>query len=85
MIDFAPSVPMLRPFAGLRPAPGRASEVIAPLYDVVSCDEARARASRRPWSFLHVSRPEIDLPQRVRHVDYERRPVPAELYVPEVY
>ncbi len=55
-------MPLIRPFAGLRPAPGRAPEVIAPPYDVVSAKEARERAAGRPWSFLHISRPEIDLP-----------------------
>src|SRR5512145_3491221 len=53
---------LIRPFAGLRPAAGRAAEVIAPPYDVLSSDEARARAAGKPWSFLHISRPEIDLP-----------------------
>ena len=55
-------MPLIRPFAGLRPASGRAAEVIAPPYDVLSSDEARARAAGKPWSFLHVSKPEIDLP-----------------------
>ncbi len=54
-------MPLLAPFAGLRPVPGRAQDVIAPPYDVLSTEEARARATGRPWSFLHVSRPEIDL------------------------
>ncbi|HET7113883.1 MAG TPA: DUF1015 family protein, partial [Pyrinomonadaceae bacterium] len=31
-------------------------------YDVVNTDEARALADGNPLSFLHVSRPEIDLP-----------------------
>ncbi|HSE02242.1 MAG TPA: DUF1015 domain-containing protein [Burkholderiales bacterium] len=53
---------LIRPFAGLRPAAGRAAEVIAPPYDVLSSDEARARAVGKPWSFLHISKPEIDLP-----------------------
>jgi uncharacterized protein (DUF1015 family) len=52
---------LVRPLAALRPAPGRAADVIAPPYDVVTTDEARARAAGRPWSFLHVSKPEIDL------------------------
>ena len=52
---------LIRPFAGLRPAPGRASEVVAPPYDVMSADEARAMVEGRPWSFLHISRPEVDL------------------------
>ena len=53
---------LIRPFTGLRPAPGRAAEVIAPPYDVLSSDEARTRAAGKPWSFLHISKPEIDLP-----------------------
>ena len=53
---------LIRPFAALRPAPGRAAEVAAPPYDVVSLDEARTLATNRPWSFLHISRAEIDLP-----------------------
>ena len=55
-------MPLIRPFAGLRPASGRAAEVIAPPYDVLSSDEARTRAAGKPWSFLHISKPEIDLP-----------------------
>jgi uncharacterized protein (DUF1015 family) len=53
---------LVRPFRALRPAPARAADVIAPPYDVVSSDEARALAAGRPASFLHISRPEIDLP-----------------------
>src|SRR5688572_8108509 len=51
------------PFAALRPAPAAAAAVAAVPYDVVNTDEARALASGNPLSFLHVSRPEIDLPQ----------------------
>ncbi|MBM09781.1 MAG: hypothetical protein CMF69_09450 [Magnetovibrio sp.] len=54
---------LIRPFRGLRPAEGFASAVIAPPYDVVTFGEARAMAIGRPWSFLHVSRAEIDLPE----------------------
>ena len=53
---------LIRPFPGLRPAPGRAADVIAPPYDVLSSDEARARAAGKPRSFLHISKAEIDLP-----------------------
>ena len=55
-------MPLVRPFAALRPAPAHAAEVAAPPYDVLSTEEARARAAGKPWSFLHVSKPEIDLP-----------------------
>jgi uncharacterized protein (DUF1015 family) len=54
-------LPLIVPFRALRPAPGRADEVLAPPYDVLSSAEARTRASGKPWSFLHISKPEIDL------------------------
>ena len=53
---------LVRAFPALRPAPGRAPEVIAPPYDVLNTEEARVLAEGRPWSFLHISKPEIDLP-----------------------
>jgi uncharacterized protein (DUF1015 family) len=53
---------LARPFAALRPRQATAQAVIAPPYDVVDSDEARALAAGRPDSFLHISRPEIDLP-----------------------
>jgi uncharacterized protein (DUF1015 family) len=52
----------VRAFSALRPAPSAASKVAAVPYDVVSTDEARRLAAGNPLSFLHVSRPEIDLP-----------------------
>jgi uncharacterized protein (DUF1015 family) len=55
------SSPLVRPFAALRPTPAHAAAVIAPPYDVVTTAEARALAAGRPQSFLHISRPEIDL------------------------
>ena len=67
-------MPLIRPFAGLRPASGRAADVIAPPYDVLTSDEARARAAGKPWSFLHISKPEIDLPA-----------VGTDPYAPQVY
>ena len=56
-------MPLIQPFAALRPAAGRADDVVAPPYDVMNAEEARAMADGRPWSFLHISRPEIDLPE----------------------
>ncbi len=55
-------MPLIRPFAGLRPVDGRAADVCAPPYDVLNSAEARERAEGKPWSFLHISKPEIDLP-----------------------
>ena len=54
---------LIRPFPALRPASGRAAEVVAPPYDVLSTSEARVRAQGKPFSFLHISKPEIDLPE----------------------
>ncbi len=68
---------LIRPFRGLRPAPGQAGAVAAPPYDVLSSDEARGivhgGAAGKPWSFLHISKPEIDLPREI------------DIYSPEVY
>jgi uncharacterized protein (DUF1015 family) len=62
-------LPLIQPFRALRPAPGRAAEVLAPPYDVLSSAEARERAKGKPWSFLHISKPEIDLDQAIDPYD----------------
>ncbi len=54
---------LVTPIRGLRPTPERAEEVVAPPYDVLNTAEARVRAEGRPNSFLHISKPEIDLPE----------------------
>jgi uncharacterized protein (DUF1015 family) len=56
-------VAVIRPFRALRPSPVQAKSVASVPYDVVNTDEARALAAGNPLSFLHVSRPEIDLPE----------------------
>ena len=53
---------VIRPFRALRPQADRAQLVASVPYDVVNTEEARALAEGNPLSFLHVSRPEIDLP-----------------------
>lgn len=53
----------IHPFRALRPPVSKVSEVAAVPYDVVNTEEARALAANNPSSFLHVSRPEIDLPE----------------------
>ena len=54
---------VIRPFRALRPPAERAQAVASVPYDVVNTEEARALAAGNPLSFLHVSRPEIDLPE----------------------
>src|SRR5882762_4981784 len=63
----------LKPFAALRPKPELAARICELPYDVMSSDEARQLAAGNPLRFLHVSKPEIDLPSG------------TDLYAPEVY
>lgn len=56
-------LPLFTPIYGIRPAPEKAQEVIAPPYDVLNSEEAREMAKGKPNSFLHVSKAEIDLPE----------------------
>jgi len=63
------ALPLIKPFRALRPVPARAAEVLAPPYDVLSSDEARARAKGKPFSFLHISKPEIDLDPAISPYD----------------
>ena len=57
------------PFRGLRPASDLAPRVASVPYDVVNRDEARELAQGNPHSFLHVTKPEIDLPDEVSSYD----------------
>ena len=52
----------IRPFSAVRPNAEDAASVAAVPYDVVDTAEAKELAAGNPKSFLHVSRPEIDLP-----------------------
>ena len=63
----------IRPFRALHPEPEQASRVASVPYDVVSTPEARALAAGNEDSFLHVIRPEIDMPDG------------ADPHAPEVY
>src|SRR5436190_13383174 len=63
----------IKPFAALRPKPDLAPRICELPYDVMSSEEARQMAAGNPLSFLHVSKPEIDLPPGI------------DLYSSEVY
>lgn len=54
-------MPEVKPFAALRPRADVADCVCELPYDVVSTEEAWTEAAGNPLSFLHVSKPEIDL------------------------
>ncbi|ABK44434.1 Uncharacterized conserved protein UCP033563 [Magnetococcus marinus MC-1] len=53
---------LVQPFQGWRPLREHVSRVAAPPYDVLNSDEARAMAEDNPYSFLRVSKAEINLP-----------------------
>ncbi len=59
----------VRPFRALRPRPEFAKQVAAPPYDVINTDEAREMAKGNEVSFLHINKPEIDLPPEVNLYD----------------
>ena len=62
---------LIKPFKALRPIPEKVNDVIAPPYDVLNSTEARKMVENRPYSFLHISKPEIDLPENTKFNDPE--------------
>ena len=54
---------VVKPFRGFRPRPEAAAEIASPPYDVINSKEARELVQDTPLSFLHVVKPEIDLPE----------------------
>ncbi len=63
----------IRPFRGLRAPKEIAPQLAALPYDVLNSEEARVMAQGNPYSFLHVTKPEIDLDPKI------------DLYDPKVY
>jgi polyphosphate kinase len=62
----------------------------APWWVVQAVDKKRARLNMIAHllsrvEYGDVPKPSVELPPRVHHADYVRRPVPPELYVPEIY
>jgi uncharacterized protein (DUF1015 family) len=59
----------VRPFKGVRPTKELAEKVASFPYDVLNSKEARELASGNPYSYLHVVKPEIDLPEGISVYD----------------
>jgi uncharacterized protein (DUF1015 family) len=53
----------LHAFKGFRPGKDKVNEVASRPYDVLNSAEARVEVKDNPWSFLHVVKPEVDLPE----------------------
>ncbi len=64
---------VFKPFKAMRPIPEKAAEIASLPYDVMDSEEARIEAQKHPLSFIHVEKPEIDLP------------LGTDLYDPAVY
>ena len=62
-------MPEIRPFKAIRPDKQYALQVAAPPYDVLNSEEARELTRDNPYSFLHISKPEIDLPRDINPYD----------------
>lgn len=54
---------LIQPFKALRPKPALADKVASRPYDVLNSAEAREEAGNNPFSFLHITKAEIDLPE----------------------
>ena len=52
----------ISPFKALRPAAELAPKVASRPYDVLNSQEAKKEAQGNPYSFLHITKSEIDLP-----------------------
>lgn len=60
---------VVKPFKAWRPHPDFAPEVACVPYDVINTKEAKDLAKGKQNSFLHVIRPEIDLPEKTSIYD----------------
>lgn len=61
----------IQPFKALRPDPQHAAHVASRPYDVMNRAEAKEEARGNPYSFLHITRSEVDLPESVDVYDEE--------------
>jgi len=59
----------IRSFKGIRPSLEMIKEIASPPYDVLNSAEARIKAKEKPYSFLHVVKPEVDLPENISLYD----------------
>ena len=57
------------PFVGIKPVEEFAGRVVAPPYDVLSSSEAKVKVKGNPYSFLHISKAEIDLDEGISCYD----------------
>ena len=54
---------VIKPFKALRPQAQLARQVASRPYDVLNSAEAKTEAQGNHYSFLHITKSEIDLPE----------------------
>lgn len=62
---------IIKPFRGLRPPKEIVEQLASRPYDVLNTEEARKECEGNPYSLLHVTKAEIDLPEGIKDTDPE--------------
>jgi len=78
----------IKAFKALRPPKDLADKVAARPYDVLNSEEARKEAEGNPYSLLHITKPEIDLPKGIDEHDekvYEKAKENFQKFIREGY
>ncbi len=60
---------IIKPFKGVRPKKELIDKIASPPYDVLSSKEAKEMVKDNPYSFLHIIKPEVDLPDDINLYD----------------
>jgi uncharacterized protein (DUF1015 family) len=60
---------IIKPFKGLRPPVELIEKVASRPYDVLNTEEARKECEGNPYSLLHITKAEIDLPEGISDHD----------------
>ena len=56
---------IIKPFKALRPQPELADKIASRPYDVLNSQEAKQEAAGNHYSFLRITKSEIDLPDGI--------------------
>lgn len=56
---------IIKPFTALRPQKNLASQIASKPYDVLNSKEAKDAVQNNPYSFLHITKAEVDLPDDI--------------------
>ena len=56
---------IIKPFKAIRPIEELVDKIAALPYDVMNSNEAREMVKNNPYSFLHVDKAEVDLPEEI--------------------